>query len=669
MSLEASGAAADEDEDVPMPGAFSTAPPLAQPKFVFGSPSPQPAPFSFTAAAPSCPIRDEDADAKKVRLAAEVTEEMNRQVFGEGTPPPAARVIRPLGSAKKSLGDEKSGVKAPGRFDKAHESVWADGEYCRRGGEEAGTQAQVERGECEATGKDDKEVDAQKQEKTQAEKEATDERACQWGLSEAQAQAWKVWVLCGCGEAGAGCLGKESDARAIGAETCPRSCCVVFGNNDAETGPDETHDRAQQDGPAFKPARTELEERYQHAEQHRRWTRALSAPAFVRVGNRVVQGDYFNGLLFPKRPPPNQPFSKLWDAKASLALSRPAPSNNDGIISNSLKPPLHKTISVGSRAPMMASPTSDSLPDLPPPYEAEVEIPAPYEAEVEIITGYALRREPERRALNEANRAPYRQTYDARPGRRGRTPTAAVAHSSQHITYTTYPAHILTPLPRYEDVVGIAENVATSTTLEVRPADTAAESIPQDDTQLLQATPAYNDANIEIPRQGGVFKRTWKRCVASAKKIQRAHVSLLGPFHVVLGGLAVGLLNFGDNVGKISAAMFSVMAMGIMVYALYIYHWRAASIRRGGRGPYDDRLGPVRLSLSLALVSRTNASRRSSASPSSSPSSSTSSSDLRKLDDGPAPPSHPSSVYIQTRTASSRRRTMRTPQRCSLYLT
>jgi hypothetical protein len=35
-------------------------------------------------------------------------------------------------------------------------------------------------------------------------------------------------------------------------------------------------------------------------------------------------------------------------------------------------------------------------------------------------------------------------------------------------------------------------------------------------------------------------------------------------------------------------------AMGIMVYALYTYHWRAASIRRGGRGPYDDRLGPVR---------------------------------------------------------------------------
>ena len=34
-------------------------------------------------------------------------------------------------------------------------------------------------------------------------------------------------------------------------------------------------------------------------------------------------------------------------------------------------------------------------------------------------------------------------------------------------------------------------------------------------------------------------------------------------------------------------------AIGIMSYALYTYHWRARSIRKGGRGPYDDRLGPV----------------------------------------------------------------------------
>ncbi|KAL1760113.1 hypothetical protein FB107DRAFT_256861 [Schizophyllum commune] len=74
-------------------------------------------------------------------------------------------------------------------------------------------------------------------------------------------------------------------------------------------------------------------------------------------------------------------------------------------------------------------------------------------------------------------------------------------------------------------------------------------------------------------------------------------------FTVVLGGLAVGLLNFGDKIGKISAAMFSVVAaVAIMIYALYTYHWRAASIRRGGKGPYDDRLGPTILCIALLVA-------------------------------------------------------------------
>ncbi|KIK43364.1 hypothetical protein CY34DRAFT_803863 [Suillus luteus UH-Slu-Lm8-n1] len=73
-------------------------------------------------------------------------------------------------------------------------------------------------------------------------------------------------------------------------------------------------------------------------------------------------------------------------------------------------------------------------------------------------------------------------------------------------------------------------------------------------------------------------------------------------FTVVLGGLAVGLLNFGDKVGRISAAMFSVVAMAVMIYALYTYHWRAASIRKGGRGPYDDRLGPTILCSALLIA-------------------------------------------------------------------
>ncbi|KAF9504588.1 hypothetical protein BS47DRAFT_660584 [Hydnum rufescens UP504] len=62
-------------------------------------------------------------------------------------------------------------------------------------------------------------------------------------------------------------------------------------------------------------------------------------------------------------------------------------------------------------------------------------------------------------------------------------------------------------------------------------------------------------------------------------------------FTVVLGGLSVGLLNFGDKVGKISAGMFSFIAMAIMVYALVTHHCRASAIRRRDAGPYDDRFG------------------------------------------------------------------------------
>ncbi|KAM0751653.1 putative VTC1-protein [Meredithblackwellia eburnea MCA 4105] len=79
---------------------------------------------------------------------------------------------------------------------------------------------------------------------------------------------------------------------------------------------------------------------------------------------------------------------------------------------------------------------------------------------------------------------------------------------------------------------------------------------------------------------------------------ERTFLSWLN-FTVVLGGLAVGLLNFGDRVGKISAGMFTVVAMSIMIYALVTYHWRANAIRKRGSGPYDDRLGPTVLCIAL----------------------------------------------------------------------
>jgi SPX domain protein involved in polyphosphate accumulation len=53
-------------------------------------------------------------------------------------------------------------------------------------------------------------------------------------------------------------------------------------------------------------------------------------------------------------------------------------------------------------------------------------------------------------------------------------------------------------------------------------------------------------------------------------------------FCIVLGGLALGLLNFGDSVGQISGMIFTGVAMLFMIYALFLYQWRADKIRNRG---------------------------------------------------------------------------------------
>lgn len=85
---------------------------------------------------------------------------------------------------------------------------------------------------------------------------------------------------------------------------------------------------------------------------------------------------------------------------------------------------------------------------------------------------------------------------------------------------------------------------------------------------------------------------------------------------MTLSALAAGLLNFGDKVGRVSAALFSFVgalltvsvahpaAIAIMIYALITYHWRAESIRNRGSGPYDDRLGTRTVATALTLQVR-----------------------------------------------------------------
>ncbi|KAJ3038290.1 GTPase regulator Nrf1 [Rhizophlyctis rosea] len=70
-------------------------------------------------------------------------------------------------------------------------------------------------------------------------------------------------------------------------------------------------------------------------------------------------------------------------------------------------------------------------------------------------------------------------------------------------------------------------------------------------------------------------------------------------FCIVLGGLALTLLNFGDRVGQIAGVLFTIVAMVFMLYASYLYQWRAHKIRTRDPGPYDDRIGPVILVVTL----------------------------------------------------------------------
>ncbi|KAG0285353.1 vacuolar transporter chaperone [Linnemannia gamsii] len=77
-------------------------------------------------------------------------------------------------------------------------------------------------------------------------------------------------------------------------------------------------------------------------------------------------------------------------------------------------------------------------------------------------------------------------------------------------------------------------------------------------------------------------------------------------FTVMLGGLSLGLLNFGDKVSRVSAGLFTFVALSFMVYALVTYHWRAHKIRNRELGPFDDRIGPTLLCFILLTAMVTN---------------------------------------------------------------
>jgi len=82
---------------------------------------------------------------------------------------------------------------------------------------------------------------------------------------------------------------------------------------------------------------------------------------------------------------------------------------------------------------------------------------------------------------------------------------------------------------------------------------------------------------------------------------ERTFLSWLN-FTVILGALAVGMLNFGDQAAFYSALGFTMVALGSMIYALYTYWWRAKQIGKRGQSGFDDQVGPFMLCSFLFLA-------------------------------------------------------------------
>ncbi|KAI8638410.1 VTC domain-containing protein [Parasitella parasitica] len=73
-------------------------------------------------------------------------------------------------------------------------------------------------------------------------------------------------------------------------------------------------------------------------------------------------------------------------------------------------------------------------------------------------------------------------------------------------------------------------------------------------------------------------------------------------FTLLLGALSIGLLNFSDHVGYVSAVIFTLLAVVVMIYALYNFHVRANSIARKDVGDFSDKYGPATLTLFMVIA-------------------------------------------------------------------
>lgn len=81
-------------------------------------------------------------------------------------------------------------------------------------------------------------------------------------------------------------------------------------------------------------------------------------------------------------------------------------------------------------------------------------------------------------------------------------------------------------------------------------------------------------------------------------------------FTLLLGALSIGLLNFSDHIGRVSAVIFTVLAMIVMVYALFNFHSRANRIGRKDLGDFSDKYGPAVLTSFMVVAVSLNFYRK-----------------------------------------------------------
>ncbi|KAJ3132098.1 hypothetical protein HDU90_007531 [Geranomyces variabilis] len=65
---------------------------------------------------------------------------------------------------------------------------------------------------------------------------------------------------------------------------------------------------------------------------------------------------------------------------------------------------------------------------------------------------------------------------------------------------------------------------------------------------------------------------------------------------VIIGGLAIGLLNFGDRGGQVAGLIFGLISIVVMFYALIQFWSRAEKLQEKEKGTrFEDMTGAVAL--------------------------------------------------------------------------